>query len=453
MLWTRSRWGRADRTRSRGTPMRLEALEDRTLLSDVGDTLATALNTALKPGSALAYQSGVRAIGDNATYGAKDVDLYKFTATVASSLTATTALPAGGNAMDTQLRLFDSTGHELAFNNDSGGGLYSRLIYRFTTGGTYFIGVAGTNNRSYDPTVAGSGIAGSVGNYTLTLDMDAPDTLRHAINTGVAAGMKQVFFTGTIGDNPYATTAEVDFYRLKAPAGGTIRAITSRPAGVNIDMDTELRLFDSTGHELAFNDDANGTTYSEIDFAVRGGGTYYIGVSGFNNRSYNPLVENSGSATSQTGSYRLALEVDVPDTIPNAVVGVAQPGGSATRYGSIGDNQYFLGDVDFYSIEANADTTLTATASPTAGSPSPIYGPGLELFDSSGNVLAYDTLVNSTTSSQIVYTFAAPGTYYIGVSGNEFDIYDPFTAGTNLGSDGTGDYTLKLSTTGGTVTG
>jgi hypothetical protein len=202
---------------------------------------------------------------------------------------------------------------------------------------------------------------------------------------------------------------------------------------------------------LAFNDDANGSLYSEIQFAVRGGGTYYIGVSGYNNRSYNPLGENSGSATSSTGSYRLALDVDVPDTIPNAVVGVAQPGGSATRYGTIGDNQWFEGDVDFYSIGANAGTTLTATVRPGP----PVFF-GLQLFDSSGNMLGSGTIseVNGKTSTQIVFTFAAPGTYYIEVSGGTAGFYDPFTPGTNHGGfDEIGDHTLMLSTTAGTVTG
>ena len=87
-----------------------------TLNLDHGDTLATALSTSLGSASGRPVVF-TEEIGDG-PWARKDVDLYKFTASAGDRLTAITALPTGGRTMDTYLRLFDSSGVELAFNDD-----------------------------------------------------------------------------------------------------------------------------------------------------------------------------------------------------------------------------------------------------------------------------------------------------------------------------------------------
>ena len=137
--------------------------------SDAGDTLATATVTGLGPGtSSGTFTDSIW----NALYGTKDVDLFSFQASKGMGLTATTSLPASGDSMDTMLRLFDASGNELAFNDDSGGTLYSQLTYSFASAGTYYVGVTGYNNRSYNPFFAGSGsTTNTFGDYQLALNL------------------------------------------------------------------------------------------------------------------------------------------------------------------------------------------------------------------------------------------------------------------------------------------
>ena len=119
--------------------------------------MTTAVGTGLNSASALPVTFS-EVIGDG-TWGGKDVDLFRFTASAGDRLTAVTALPTDGQAMDTYLRLFDASGVELAANDDAGtDGLYSAIDYGFATAGTYYIGVSSYPNITYDPNVAGSGI-------------------------------------------------------------------------------------------------------------------------------------------------------------------------------------------------------------------------------------------------------------------------------------------------------
>ena len=71
--------------------------------------------------------------------------------------------------------------------------------------------------------------------------------------------------------------------------------------------DTVLRLFDSSGNQLALNDNAgSATTASFIRANLVAGATYYVGVSGTGNSTYS-AVSGSGTATGATGNYGLSI--------------------------------------------------------------------------------------------------------------------------------------------------
>ncbi|MBW3543204.1 MAG: pre-peptidase C-terminal domain-containing protein, partial [Planctomycetes bacterium] len=110
----------------------------------------------------------------NGAWGARDVDVFRLQAEAGGTLVATTSLPSGGASMDTMLRLFDASGNALALDDDGGTGFYSQLSYTFSTAGTYYLGVSGFANRSYNPNSAGSGVSGSIGDYQLNLTVHAP---------------------------------------------------------------------------------------------------------------------------------------------------------------------------------------------------------------------------------------------------------------------------------------
>ena len=74
------------------------------------------------------------------------------------------------------MRLFDESGAEIAANDDIEQGVqqFSRIEANLEPG-TYYAGVSGFDNGSYDPNVAGSGVSAATGNYSLQFDLDNSD--------------------------------------------------------------------------------------------------------------------------------------------------------------------------------------------------------------------------------------------------------------------------------------
>ncbi|MEL7330659.1 MAG: pre-peptidase C-terminal domain-containing protein [Cyanobacteria bacterium J06560_2] len=107
---------------------------------------------------------------------------------------------------------------------------------------------------------------------------------------------------------------DVDLYSVELGAGQTITldvdgvsVIAQNPSTVLPNLsntlqttDSELRLFDAEGNELAANNDgaAPGEDFSRdpfLQFTASETGTYYVGISQLGNRNYDPNVESSGS--------------------------------------------------------------------------------------------------------------------------------------------------------------
>ena len=140
-----------------------------------------------------------------------------------------------------------------------------------------------------------------------TGDTEPNDTLATATPVSFDSTGQAAFNGVTIG-NGLQANLDIDLYRLDLSRGGLITAeIFAKRLPAPSTLDSYIRLFDANGEEIAFNDQAFGQD-SFIDFFVFTGGTYYIGVSGFGNDQYDPLV--AGSGTSQSlGVYNLRLNV------------------------------------------------------------------------------------------------------------------------------------------------
>jgi hypothetical protein len=185
----------------------LERLEDRTLLT--GHSLATATALNLDYGAPSTVAGFLQA--------AQDVDLYSLRLQTGDTVTAGVAAQQNGSGLDGVLRVFDSVGRPIAFNND----FYGRdpqLTFQAAAAGTYYVGVSGFPETTYDPAQAPTGGAGSSsGLYDLVLSKTtrpllpdlvgasfqivdnaavwgAPVTLRYAIENrgGADAGAFQV---------------------------------------------------------------------------------------------------------------------------------------------------------------------------------------------------------------------------------------------------------------------
>ena len=250
---------------------------------------------------------------------------------------------------------------------------------------------------------------------------DPNDQISEAINMGPTGSAHTEL--GTI-DSP----TDVDMFRFTVTAGQRV--------GFDIDvtgrLDSVIRLFDSTGRQLTSNDDGaapgESRSYeSYLDYTFASGGTYYLGVSGYGNSSYN-AVTGTGDTNGSTGDYNLTVQslstepVDPPrvpfDTESNNTINTANFIGafargfySQTYYGSTGtspDTQ------DWIRIRVAGRTSGTIQLSPVS------QDLDLELYNANGSRIGL-SINPGTRVDTINMNGLAAGTYYIrimpGVSG------------------------------------
>ena len=115
---------------------------------------------------------GSQEIGDG-PYGDADVDLYKFVLSQAGRIEVDVDAQSIGSTLDGYLRLFDDSGFEI--DNDDGPDPYLSPVL---VAETYYVGVSGVHNDSYDATTAGTGTenGATTGPYDLRVakGSDAP---------------------------------------------------------------------------------------------------------------------------------------------------------------------------------------------------------------------------------------------------------------------------------------
>ena len=141
------------------------------------------------------------------------------------------------------------------------------------------------------------------------------DSVSEATDAGLV-GAGTVSISAHIGDGFHGNT-DIDLFALEVVGAATITAdIDANQIGTG--LDPVLRLFDAGGNELAMNDDTHGLD-SFISYAGAGAGTYYVGVSGYNNFYYDPNAPGSASAGS-TGDYVLKLILDA-ELLPGEIHG------------------------------------------------------------------------------------------------------------------------------------
>ena len=134
------------------------------------------------------------------------------------------------------------------------------------------------------------------------------DILSRAIYTGLTIRDDGTFtYSGEIGDNPNVDPEkDVDFFRLDLGLGDRLRL----PETIDLldenddDIgDAELKVFDySDLWEFPDPFDPNYIIYEAYQ-----AGTFYVGISGDGNTSYNPDKEGSGSSGTP-GKYDLTIE-------------------------------------------------------------------------------------------------------------------------------------------------
>lgn len=150
---------------------------------------------------------------------------------------------------------------------------------------------------------------------------------------------------------------DVDMFRFSAQSGDRILIDVDRTNTSG--LDSYLRLFNSSGTELAESDDASGpaperhATESFISYTIPSTGTYYVGVSGYNNANYSAVTGN-GDVPGDTGDFVITLNRERVFVVNStADQGDASPGDGVAETGN------YTTTLRAAIEEANASASLT----------------------------------------------------------------------------------------------
>lgn len=169
----------------------------------------------------------------------------------------------GGPLADSYLRLFNSSGVEVAFNNNGAApaealGNDSYLTYTAPSAGVYYIGVSGAGNSTYNPNDGTGVLPGATGNYLLSVRVN-----------GNTLGTRGVAFDGEVEDY-VVNVVRADFgdapnsYSTSLAANGAMHPVGTIRLGANIDSeidalpDNDARSDDNLGVP----DDEDGVTFA-----------------------------------------------------------------------------------------------------------------------------------------------------------------------------------------------
>ena len=139
-------------------------------------------------------------------------------------------------------------------------------------------------------------------------NQDNDNTIATANESGISPdGQQNVVLNDAIAFN-----SDVDLFRLNLEAAD-VATFNIEAVEFGSSLDSVLRVFDSEGNELAFDDDGNApfedaSFDSYLEFTPETDGEYYVGVSSFSNFDYDPV--NGGNAGGlSSGDYDLAISV------------------------------------------------------------------------------------------------------------------------------------------------
>ncbi|MBS9769349.1 MAG: PQQ-like beta-propeller repeat protein, partial [Trichodesmium erythraeum GBRTRLIN201] len=328
------------------------------------DTLTEATDTGLSLTNPGIYTFSGQ-VGDNSNIlQEEDVDLFKFDLDIGEEVNFNLPELLDENNSpigQATVRLFDSTGIEIDWDYGTEAGTGTFLT---PEPGTFYLGISGDGNISYDPNTEGSGSGSNFGSYELTIetidrtmgDGEPNDTLTEATDTGLSLTNPGIYtFSGQVGDNSNILQEEdVDLFKFDLDIGEEVNFNLPELLDENNSPigQATVRLFDSTGIEIDWD---YGTEAGTGTFLTPEPGTFYLGISGDGNISYDPNTEGSGSG-SNFGSYELTIETidrtmgdgEPNDTLTEATdtgLSLTNPG-IYTFSGQVGDNSNILQEED-----------------------------------------------------------------------------------------------------------
>ena len=284
-------------------------------------------------------------------------------------------------AFDTTLTIFDEGGNIVAFNDDAGGLVTSRLNEVRLDGGQYRV-------------VVGSFFGTAGGNYALTLIRAEPEA---AITTdqGITIGQS---VNGDYGDGSEA------FWTFTGQVG---QVVTLEVDG---QYDQVLTLLDSAGTALAQNNDFGDVDTSVIEnFLLVQDGVYFVRVANYNDRIGGTYVLTLSEGESETPTNETPLSGNVQ------TLRLGQPTTGTLDEGENADWAFTgqAGQVITLEVQGSFDTTLA-------------------LLDNGGGQLDFNDDFGGIGQSRIEdFTLTSNGTYIVRVG--------------SYGDGETGSYTLTVT--------
>jgi len=274
--------------------------------------------------------------------------------------------------IDPYLYLRNSQGNIITYDDDSGSGDDSRIIYTATNSGNYYLDVSDYGNND-------------IGYYTVKAKLLNTDDFSADINTigSISLGAK------TSGKIDYLS--DRDWFKVSLVQGQAYQFDCTE----NNSLDTYMYLRDNQGNYIKYNDDG-GSDYDDprITFTADTTGIYFldIGDHGDNN----------------TGDYQVHFSsITTSDDFSEDI----NTTGTITIGGKITADLDFNSDHDWFSISLIQGTKYIFDAISFNS-----IDPFISLRDSQGNLLTSDDNSGNNNNAKITYTASSTETYFIDMS-------------------------------------
>lgn len=258
--------------------------------------------------------------------------------------------------------------------------------------------------------------------------IDSNDQIREAVVAGVMS-------TTRVVNGVMDATTDVDVISFNVSAGQTIALDIDRKTGT---LDSHLRLFNASGTQLAYNDNAAAPGEiagqdSYLTYTFSAAGRYYIAVSTAGNTNYSALTGLGDVAGSGTGTYRLTLSgvATAPADTAGNTLSTARNLGTIAGAFSLSESLTTSDKDDFYKFTVGSAMNTTINLSGLSANADLQF-----IADANGNgvadpgeVLASGLLAG--TGTETMQKSLTAGTYFVRV----------YNAGANT------NYALSLSLT------
>lgn len=343
-----------------------------------------------------------------------DFQLYQVQLQAGDMVTASVSSQASGGALQSNLRIFDATGRQLALDAQKGGD--ARLTFQAATTGSYLVGVSAAGDDAYDPSVVGSGKGGATtGLYTLDLQRQT------AALTPDLAGSSFQLQTNTAAYGDTVTAKFTVDNRGGAAAGAFEVQVVLSPDNLFGPSSWLLTTFALTGLGVGQEFNSGAFTMSLPDpaqttaFGLPASGPVYVGL----------RIDPSGvvpelNPHDQSGVHAGADWQTLTVVTPVAANGNNYTQASAQALSDLNSRVNGMlapGQTDWYQLTVSSDMQLTAAVTAATGD----LLPRLTLAGSKGQVLIQSdgSLVQHLPAGTYlleVSTYSGAGQYQLTVS-------------------------------------